>query len=221
MNGLVNLKYGEQVVRVVTDAKGDIWWAARDVCEVLDIKDVSDAVERLDSDERGSTPIADAWGRPQEMLAVNEFGLYSLVMGSRKPEAKLFKRWVLHEVLPSIRRTGRYEVSEPAPLPAPAPAREHAEVSEHLVRIWVALRDSEGWLSSVELAHRCAVAPRTARAHTKYLVELGLVDMLETFPHHLHRLSPEAAKRNVAAYQRLQLIASVMESRRPRLPSLT
>jgi prophage antirepressor-like protein len=83
-------------------------FVAKDVCACLEIADVSDAVARLDEDERGSTRVIDASGRKQEVLAVTESGLYRLTLTSRKPEAKRFQRWVIHEVLPSIRKTGHY-----------------------------------------------------------------------------------------------------------------
>jgi prophage antirepressor-like protein len=82
-------------------------FVAQDVCRALDLRDVSDAVERLDSDEKGRVSIPTPGG-PQEMLCITEPGLYALVGRSRKPEAKRFDRWVRHEVLPAIRRTGRY-----------------------------------------------------------------------------------------------------------------
>ena len=86
----------------VTDQNGEPWFVA-DVCRALDIGNPTQAIARLDSDE--STLISNE-GR--EMNIISEPGLYALVLGSRKPEAKAFKRWVTHEVIPSIRRTGGY-----------------------------------------------------------------------------------------------------------------
>ena len=87
----------------VTDQNGEPWFVAADVCRALDIGNPTQAIVRLDSDE--STLISNE-GR--EMNIISEPGLYALVLGSRKPEAKAFKRWVTHEVIPSIRRTGGY-----------------------------------------------------------------------------------------------------------------
>lgn len=87
----------------VTDQNGEPWFVAADVCRALDIGNPTQAIARLDSDE--STLISNE-GR--EMNIISEPGLYALVLGSRKPEAKAFKRWVTHEVIPSIRRTGGY-----------------------------------------------------------------------------------------------------------------
>lgn len=83
------------------------WFIARDVCECLSIGKYRDAVSRLEEDERGSVEMDTPGGR-QSLSAVNEYGLYSLVLSSRKPEAKEFKRWITHEVIPAIRKTGGY-----------------------------------------------------------------------------------------------------------------
>ena len=94
-------------VRVVTDEQGSPWFVAADVCAALGLPDTHKAVCRLDDDEKGVASIHTPGG-VQSMTTVNEPGLYSLILGSRKPEAKRFKRWVTHEVLPAIRRTGHY-----------------------------------------------------------------------------------------------------------------
>lgn len=86
---------------------GEPWFVAADVCRALDIQNSRDAIARLDEDEKG-VGSTDTLGGRQEMAIINEPGLYALVLGSRKPEAKAFKRWVTHEVIPSIRRTGGY-----------------------------------------------------------------------------------------------------------------
>lgn len=87
------------------------WFVAKDVCSILDIKNSRDALSRLDQDEKGVV-LTDTPGGKQKMQAVNEFGLYSLVLSSRKPEAKQFKRWITHEVIPSIRKHGAYMTPE-------------------------------------------------------------------------------------------------------------
>lgn len=90
---------------------GEPWFVAVDVCHALDIGNPSDALNRLDDDERTLVSIEGASnGKP--VNGVNEPGLYSLVLGSRKPEAKAFKRWITHEVIPAIRKTGGYHVPQ-------------------------------------------------------------------------------------------------------------
>lgn len=93
-------------VRAVT-LEGDPWFVAADVCRALGLGNSSDVIKRLDEDERTLVSIEGASnGLP--VNAVNEPGLYALILGSRKPEAKAFKRWITHEVIPSIRKTGGY-----------------------------------------------------------------------------------------------------------------
>lgn len=101
--------HGKQVRTVIKD--GEPWFIAKDVCEILDITKYRDAVSRLEVDERESV-IVDTLGGKQEMTAINESGLYSLILTSRKTEARKFKRWVTHEVLPSIRKHGMYAKDE-------------------------------------------------------------------------------------------------------------
>lgn len=86
---------------------GEPWFVAADVCRALEIGNPSQAVERLDDDEKGISTI-DTLGGQQQMVIINEPGLYSLVLTSRKPEAKAFKRWITHEVIPSVRKHGAY-----------------------------------------------------------------------------------------------------------------
>lgn len=110
--------YEGQQLRVITDDQGVTWFVAADVCAVLDLGNHHQALTRLDDDEKSTTSIPTTGGA-QWLTTVNEPGLYSLIFGSRKPEAKRFKRWVTHEVLPAIRRDGSY--STPAATPALPP----------------------------------------------------------------------------------------------------
>ncbi len=86
---------------------GEPWFVAKDTCDTLKIINSRDAVSNLDEDEKG-VAIIDTPGGPQEVLIINESGLYSLIFKSRKKQARAFKRWVTHEVLPLIRKTGKY-----------------------------------------------------------------------------------------------------------------
>ena len=95
----------QQVRTVVRD--GEPWFVAADVCKALELGNPSMTVERLDDDEKGISTI-DTLGGKQRMAIINEPGLYSLVITSRKPEAKAFKRWITHEVITSIRKHGAY-----------------------------------------------------------------------------------------------------------------
>ena len=93
-------------VRTVRGTDGEPWFVARDVAEVLDL-DTAAVGRTVDADERGLHSVQTPSG-VQQMVVVNEAGLYAMVFKSRKPEAKHFKRWVTHEVLPTIRKTGAY-----------------------------------------------------------------------------------------------------------------
>lgn len=88
---------------------GDPWFVAKDVCDALEIENNRNATARLDEDEKGVSIVRTPSGE-QQMTIVRESGLYNLIFQSRKPEAKAFCKWVTSEVLPSIRKTGRYEL---------------------------------------------------------------------------------------------------------------
>lgn len=95
-------------VRTLTDKNGDPWFVAKDVCDILSLENSRKATAELDSDERNTVTISNGIpGNPNKTI-ISEPGLYKLIMRSRKPEAKEFQRWVTHEVLPTIRKTGGY-----------------------------------------------------------------------------------------------------------------
>jgi hypothetical protein len=102
----VEFEFDSTLVRTIAK-DGQAWFVAKDVCDILGIDNPSQAVGSLDEDEKGITTTY-TLGGPQELLTVNESGLYSLIFASRKPEAKRFRKWVTSEVLPAIRQTGRY-----------------------------------------------------------------------------------------------------------------
>ena len=102
------------------EINGEPWFVAVDVCRSLGMSDTGKAVGRLDNDESTRIEIdhPQSVGKTIEVIAVNEPGLYSLVLGSRKKEAREFKRWITHEVIPSIRRTGSYSMDIPKDYPS-------------------------------------------------------------------------------------------------------
>lgn len=103
-----NQDFGELRIEM---KNGEPWFVAADVCRALEISNSRDAVNRLDADEKGVV-LTDTPGGMQNVTIINEPGLYSLVLGSRKPEAKAFKRWITHDVIPAIRKTGGYIAGE-------------------------------------------------------------------------------------------------------------
>ena len=118
----------------VVQIDGEPWFVASDVCRALGLGNASMALEKLEDDEKGISTV-DTHGGRQQMLVVNEPGLYSLVMRSRKPEARAFKRWVTHEVLPQIRRTGAYTNETPEETMARALLIAHSTIEGQRRRI--------------------------------------------------------------------------------------
>ena len=117
VTALTNFTYEGMGVRVL-GTKYEPWFVAVDVCRILEIKNSRDAVKRLDEDEKGVV-LTDTLGGEQEVQIINESGFYTLILRSRKPEAKAFRRWVTHEVLPSIRKYGYYKAPKPPKVPKP------------------------------------------------------------------------------------------------------
>lgn len=95
-------------LRTLTDEAGEPWFVLKDCMSILDLGNPTETVKMFDEDEFSTAEVIDSIGRRQQAYIISEPGLYRLVMRSRKPEAKEFQRWVTHEVLPSIRRTGGY-----------------------------------------------------------------------------------------------------------------
>ena len=108
----------------------EAWFVAKDVCNCLEINNSRQALIRLDDDEKSSVILNDGTPGNPEKSVVNEYGLYSLVLSSRKPEAKEFKRWITHDVIPQIRKTGQYVADIPRTLPDALRAYAN-EVEEH------------------------------------------------------------------------------------------
>ena len=111
MSTLFKFDFQAQTVRVVTIGDKP-WFVAKDLCNILEIKNVSDALSRLDDDEKNTIVLTDGTPGNPNTSVVSESGMYALVLSSRKPEAKPFRKWVTSEVLPSLRETGKYEIGD-------------------------------------------------------------------------------------------------------------
>ena len=107
---------------------GEPWFVAADVCKALEIEKTNRALSRLDDDEKGAHSVSTPGGRQRRSI-ISESGLYSLILGSRKPEARAFKRWITHEVIPAIRKHGVYITDEKLKLFA-----EHPELLDALMK---------------------------------------------------------------------------------------
>lgn len=110
--------FNQNQVRTVIK-EGEPWFITRDVCDILELGNVSQALSALNSDEKMTITNSDSHsgerGGAQSYLIVNESGLYALVFKSRKPQAQTFRKWVTSEVLPAIRKTGQYRLEHVAP----------------------------------------------------------------------------------------------------------
>ncbi len=124
--------YEGKEIRVTMGDNGEPRFVAADVCKVLELERPQDSVRYLDDDEKGVCLVNTPSGK-QRMTVITESGLYSLILRSRKPEAKQFKRWITHEVLPTIRKTGEYAT--------PAVKAMKADKSDELARKRVEIMD--------------------------------------------------------------------------------
>lgn len=122
MNDITIFNHLGNDIRVITDEQGEPLFILKDVCDALDLKNVSRVADRLDREDLTLSKILDNRGVQQETFLINEAGLYEVIIRSDKPEAKAFRRWVTSEVLPSIRKHGLYatpDAVEKAPSPTP------------------------------------------------------------------------------------------------------
>lgn len=106
-NKIMTFNYEANKVRTIEN-NGEPWFVLRDVCKILEIKNTTDVAKRLDDDERTRFNL----GRQGEAILINESGLYSVILRSDKPQSKPFRKWVTGEVLPSIRKTGSYGLTQ-------------------------------------------------------------------------------------------------------------
>ena len=109
MNNVQEFLYENSPIRMIEN-NGETWWVLKDICKLLSIENHKNITKRLEEDEVGTfeLPHPQSKEKKLEMLCVNESGLYSVILRSDKPEAKAFRRWITHEVLPEIHRTGGY-----------------------------------------------------------------------------------------------------------------
>lgn len=151
MADLLNFEFEGQGVRFVGTSENPEW-VAIDVCNVLDIENPSDALSGFDNDEKGVANV-DTLGGKQEMLTVTEPGLYKLIFKSRKSVAKRFQKWVFSEVLPSIRKTGTYSITQNTSIdPALLPVRVRKEKLE-LIQTGIDIISQLGGLDERDVAH--------------------------------------------------------------------
>lgn len=110
---LLPLHYAGQVLHTHVDNDVLTWWVAKEIAHQLGYRDAEHLTRMLDADEKDTLLVSTPGGR-QEMLAINESGLYHAIFTSRRKEAKIFRRWVTEEILPTLRRTGTYTLPNDA-----------------------------------------------------------------------------------------------------------
>ena len=174
-------------VRVLTDEQDEPWFIAKDVCDVLGLDNVTNALRALDDDEKSNFTncnVAQNGGRAP--LIVSESGFYKLVLRSRKPVAKEFQRWVTHEVLPSIRKHGAYMteqtveriLSDPDTLIRLATdlkrEREARKQAEQQVKVLAPKAQALDDFTSVKTTRKISVAAKILRNHGVRITETGL-----------------------------------------------
>ena len=146
------------------EQQGEPWFVAKDVCGCLGL-DTSNLSKMLDEDELSTCPVQYT-DQVRNLSVVSEPGLYSLVLRSRKPEAKAFKRWVTHDILPSIRKSGGYMATKPDDTPETILARAVLIAQDTLKRV-EAERDeavrTKAWIGSRREASAMATAASAAR----------------------------------------------------------
>lgn len=141
MNAITNFAFEENLVRVVTIDDDDPWFVAADIARVLGFRDAANAIRTVPDEEKGTHKVSTPGG-DQELIVVSEPGLYRLIFRSNKPEAERFQHFVFHEVLPSLRKTGSFALSEPesSGIPFLDPHRLKAPLGVRVAAVTLVLR---------------------------------------------------------------------------------
>lgn len=152
-SSLTVFDFKQNQVRVVL-IDGEPWFVAKDLCVILEIKNVSDALNRLDGDEKNTIVLNDGNRGNPNTSVVSRSGMYALVLSSRKQEAKVFRKWITSEVLPSIEKTGSYTIASQQKQVKPHYIRRVEELMEQLPSVpdgyWCVLHKSVDVLFYVE-----------------------------------------------------------------------
>lgn len=192
-------------VRVI-DQGGEPWFVAKDVCECLEINNSRQALSRLDTDEKADVILNDG-SQNRKMNIVNEYGLYNLVLSSRKPEAKEFKRWITHEVIPSIRKYGSFNMAIPRTLPDAlnAYARE-IEAHQKTQALLEAQRPKVLFADSVAASHTSILIGELAKLlHQNGVKDMGQKRLFAWMREHGYLISRKANDYNMPTQRAMEL----------------
>lgn len=167
---IIPYDFSGKTIRFLTDEGGDPWWVATDICCALGLSNVSMAIQSLDDDERSKVSL----GRQGETNIINEPGLYRLLSRSNKKRAKKFQRWVFHDVLPTIRKTGGYDVVPKVPQTYAAALRLAADQAEEIEKlkpkalVYDKVSDSTGLVNITNCAKIIDISPHTFSANLRF-----------------------------------------------------
>jgi anti-repressor protein len=181
MSALEVFQYADREVRTLS-VDGELWFVLADICGVLEIANVGNVAARLDEADIRQADISSG-GQRRSVTVVSESGMYEVVIRSDKPEARRFRWWVTHEVVPSIRRTGSYAVETPEQLMARAVVQAQEIIARKDEQIAVLAPMAEAWEEIADAGTDYAVrdvAPMLSRAG----IEPGPQRLFET----LHEL---------------------------------
>jgi prophage antirepressor-like protein len=181
MNNLTVFEFESQEVRVLT-REGEPWFVAKDLCSVLDIKNSRDALSRLDADEKVELPYKTVVGLTDDpnttrLSAVSESGMYALVLSSRKPSAKSFRKWVTSEVLPTIRKTGSYSTNTPAPQNCDCTAPQF--IARKLNGYVVEQRIADGYINATAVSYAYQQLPGYRREVQNWLRHKATQELMQ------------------------------------------
>lgn len=192
-------------VRVV-EQNGEPWFVAKDVCECLEINNSRQALSRLDTDEKADVILNDG-SQNRKMNIVNEYGLYSLVLSSRKPEAKEFKRWITHEVIPSIRKYGSFNMAIPRTLPDALNAyANEIEAHQKTQALLEAQRPKVLFADSVAASHTSILIGELAKLlHQNGVKDMGQKRLFAWMREHGYLISRKANDYNMPTQRAMEL----------------
>ena len=187
----------------VLEQNGEPWFVAKDVCDCLGLKNPTMAVNTLDDDERAKFNL----GRQGNTNIVNEYGLYNLVLSSRKPEAKEFKRWITHEVIPSIRKYGSFNMAIPRTLPDALNAyANEIEAHQRTQALLEAQRPKVLFADSVAASHTSILIGELAKLlHQNGVKDMGQKRLFAWMREHGYLISRKANDYNMPTQRAMEL----------------
>lgn len=173
MSNVIPFSFEGHPVRVI-EQNNEPWWMLADVCAVLDISHTPTAAKRLDDDEKSTVVINNSGNLNADRTVINESGLWSLVLTSRKPEAKRFKKWLTSKVIPTIRKTGGYTIAGTALSADTRKVLGGMIKSISRAQIREELAEMESRITNLVVTHQAGTAAVTDKTAKEWCEEYGL-----------------------------------------------